>query len=83
MNLNLGTKYLGLQLANPLVIAACPITGKIDWLKKLEEAGAAAAVMPSLFEEQIEHEEAEIANARDGSPREKFVRIEDMIKAGS
>ena len=35
MNLNLGTKYLGLQLANPLVIAACPITGKIDWLKKL------------------------------------------------
>jgi dihydroorotate dehydrogenase (fumarate) len=60
MNLNLGTKYLGLQLANPLVIAACPITGKIDWLKKLEEAGAAAAVMPSLFEEQIEHEEEEI-----------------------
>ncbi|MCC6124911.1 MAG: dihydroorotate dehydrogenase-like protein [Pirellulales bacterium] len=59
--MNLNTKYLGLQLANPLVIAACPITGKIDWLKKLEEAGAAAAVMPSLFEEQIEHDEAEIA----------------------
>jgi dihydroorotate dehydrogenase (fumarate) len=47
-------------LSNPLVIAACPITGKVDWLKKLEEAGAAAAVMPSLFEEQIEHEEEEI-----------------------
>jgi dihydroorotate dehydrogenase (fumarate) len=61
MTLNLGTKYLGLQLKNPLVIAACPITGKIDWLKKLEEAGAAAAVMPSLFEEQIEHDEEEIA----------------------
>ncbi len=60
MNLNLGTKYLGLQLQNPLVVAACPITGKIDWLKKLEDAGAAAAVMPSLFEEQIEHEELEI-----------------------
>jgi dihydroorotate dehydrogenase (fumarate) len=60
MNLNLSTKYLGLELKNPLVIAACPITGKIDWLKKLEEAGAAAAVMPSLFEEQIEHEEEEI-----------------------
>ena len=60
MNLNLGTKYLGLQLENPLVIAACPITGKIDWLKRLEEAGAAAAVMPSLFEEQIEHDEVEM-----------------------
>lgn len=60
MNLNLSTKYLGLELKNPLVIAACPITGKIDWLKKLEDAGAAAAVMPSLFEEQIEHEEQEI-----------------------
>jgi len=61
MNLNLGTKYLGLQLANPLVIAACPITGKVEWLKRLEEAGVAAAVMPSLFEEQIEHDEEEIA----------------------
>jgi dihydroorotate dehydrogenase (fumarate) len=60
MNLNLGTKYLGLQLKNPLVIAACPITGKIDWLTRLEEAGAAAAVMPSLFEEQIEHDEVEM-----------------------
>jgi dihydroorotate dehydrogenase (fumarate) len=60
VTLNLNTKYLGLQLSNPLVIAACPITGKVDWLKKLEEAGAAAAVMPSLFEEQIEHEEEEI-----------------------
>jgi dihydroorotate dehydrogenase (fumarate) len=61
MNLNLGTKYLGLQLSNPLVIAACPVTGKLDWLKNLEQAGAAAAVMPSLFEEQIEHEEEEVA----------------------
>jgi dihydroorotate dehydrogenase (fumarate) len=65
MNLNLGTKYLGLQLKNPLVIAACPITGKIDWLKRLEEAGAAAAVMPSLFEEQIEHDEVEMTKLRE------------------
>ena len=47
-------------MKNPLVISACPVTGKIDWLKKLEEAGAAAAVMPSLFEEQIEHDEVEM-----------------------
>jgi dihydroorotate dehydrogenase (fumarate) len=36
------------------------LTGKIDWLKRLESAGAAAAVLPSLFEEQIEHDEMEM-----------------------
>ena len=65
MSINLSTKYLGLELKNPLVIAACPLTGKIDWLKRLEGAGAAAAVMPSLFEEQIEHDEMEITKAQE------------------
>ncbi|MGD0516240.1 MAG: dihydroorotate dehydrogenase-like protein [Thermoguttaceae bacterium] len=65
MSINLSTKYLGLNLKNPLVIAACPLTGKIDWLKRLEAAGAAAAVLPSLFEEQIEHDEMEMAKARE------------------
>lgn len=65
MTVNLSTKYLGLNLKNPLVIAACPLTGKIDWLKRLESAGAAAAVMPSLFEEQIEHEEMEMTKAHE------------------
>jgi dihydroorotate dehydrogenase (fumarate) len=64
MTINLNTKYLGLNLKNPLVIAACPLTGKIDWLKRLEAAGAAAAVLPSLFEEQIEHDEVEMTKAR-------------------
>ncbi|MGD0382961.1 MAG: dihydroorotate dehydrogenase-like protein, partial [Thermoguttaceae bacterium] len=65
MGVDLSTKYLGLNLKNPLVIAACPLTGKIDWLKRLEAAGAAAAVLPSLFEEQIEHDEMEIAKVRE------------------
>ncbi len=65
MSVDLSTKYLGLELKNPLVIAACPLTGKIDWLKRLEAAGAAAAVMPSLFEEQIEHDEMEMTKARE------------------
>jgi dihydroorotate dehydrogenase (fumarate) len=65
MSVNLSTKYLGLSLKNPLVVAACPLTGKIDWLKRLEASGAAAAVMPSLFEEQIEHDEMEMAKARE------------------
>jgi dihydroorotate dehydrogenase (fumarate) len=65
MSVNLRTKYLGLELKNPLVVAACPLTQSIDNLKKLEEAGAAAAVMPSLFEEQITHEEVALSQAHD------------------
>lgn len=65
MSVDLRTKYLGLELKNPLVVAACPLTQSIDNLKKLEEAGAAAAVMPSLFEEQITHEEVALSQAQD------------------
>ena len=57
MSVDLRTRYLGLDLRNPLVVSACPLTSKIDMLCRLEEAGAAAAVMPSLFEEQIVHDE--------------------------
>jgi dihydroorotate dehydrogenase (fumarate) len=59
MSVDLSTTYLGLKLKNPLVVAACPLTEKIEFLKRLEEAGAAAAVLPSLFEEQIRHDEVE------------------------
>ncbi|MEX2114828.1 MAG: dihydroorotate dehydrogenase-like protein [Pirellulales bacterium] len=48
------TRYLGLKLANPLVVSACPLTGELDVLRRLEEYGAAAAVLPSLFEEQVQ-----------------------------
>ncbi len=61
MSVDLSTSYLGLKLKNPLVASASPLTGEVDSLCKLEEAGASAAVLPSLFEEQIEHEEMEIA----------------------
>jgi len=60
MSVDLSTTYLGLKLKNPLVASAGPLTGDLDSLKRLEDAGAAAAVLPSLFEEQIEHDEAEI-----------------------
>jgi dihydroorotate dehydrogenase (fumarate) len=65
MSVNLSTKYLGLTLKNPLVVAASPLTGKTDMLRRLEEAGAAAAVLPSLFEEQIEHDEDEMAKVQE------------------
>jgi dihydroorotate dehydrogenase (fumarate) len=57
MNIDLTTRYLGLELKNPLVVSSCPLTGKLDNLHQLEAAGAAAVVMPSLFEEQIEHDQ--------------------------
>lgn len=57
MSADLRSRYLGLELKNPIVAAASPLTHSIDSLKRLEDAGVAAVVLPSLFEEQIEHEE--------------------------
>lgn len=65
MSVDLSTEYLGLKLKNPLVIAACPLTEPLDSLRRLEDAGAAAAVFPSLFEEQIEHEETELTRVHE------------------
>ncbi len=65
MSVDLKTKYLGMELKNPLLISACPLTQETDRLRRLEEAGAAAAVLPSLFEEQIEHEEVSMSDVQD------------------
>jgi dihydroorotate dehydrogenase (fumarate) len=65
MSVDLSTKYLGMELKSPLVISACPLTQKVDSLRRLAEAGAAAAVLPSLFEEQIEHEEVSMSDVQD------------------
>ncbi len=56
MTVDLGTTYLGLQLPHPVVPSASPLTGDLDHLHQLAAAGAGAVVLPSLFEEQIEHE---------------------------
>ncbi len=53
---DLTTDYLGLSLRNPLVASASPLTGSLETLRTLEEAGAGAVVLPSLFEEQVVHE---------------------------
>ncbi len=57
---DLSTRYLGLQLKNPLVASASPLSKRIETVQRLEEAGAAAIVMYSLFEEQITHESREL-----------------------
>ena len=60
MSVDLRTRYLGLELRNPVVPSASTLSSRIDNLKRLQDAGAAAVVFQSLFEEQIEHEELEI-----------------------
>jgi dihydroorotate dehydrogenase (fumarate) len=49
----LTSRYLGLTLRTPLVASSSPLTGTLDGLRRLEDAGAAAVVLPSLFEEQL------------------------------
>jgi dihydroorotate dehydrogenase (fumarate) len=61
MSVDLSTKYLGLSLKNPLVVAACSLSDQLDNLRKQETAGAGAIVLHSLFEEQISHDEEEIS----------------------
>ncbi len=57
---DLSTTYLGLNLKNPLVASASPLSKKVETARRLEEAGIAAIVMYSLFEEQIIHESLEL-----------------------
>jgi dihydroorotate dehydrogenase (fumarate) len=58
--IDLSTEYLGLKLANPLVPSSSPLTGEFDSAKKMEDAGASALVLPSLFEEAIEYEQKQL-----------------------
>lgn len=58
--MDLTTTYLGLSLKNPIIPSAGPLSHSLDSMKRLEDAGAAAIVMYSLFEEQIAHEAAEL-----------------------
>jgi len=57
---DLKTTYLGLELKNPIVASSSPLSEKVEKVQALEEAGVAAVVMYSLFEEQIIHESLEL-----------------------
>jgi dihydroorotate dehydrogenase (fumarate) len=58
--IDLSTRYLGLILKNPLVCASSPLCQNVDNLVRMEDAGAAAVVLPSLFEEQIEQDSPDL-----------------------
>lgn len=57
----LGSRYLGIELAHPIIAAASPLTSTFDGMRRLEDAGAAAVVMSSLYEEQVRAEDANYA----------------------
>ena len=73
---DLSTKYMGIQLKNPIIAGASNLSKDASNLKKMEEAGAAAVVYKSLFEEQIQLEKAQL----DEELTEFDERSPEMIK---
>ena len=84
--MDLTSNYLGLKLKNPIVVSSCPLSETIDGIKKLEDSGASAVVMYSLFEEQIRQENEafeSLMESASGSFAESanfFPEIEDVDK---
>ncbi len=81
--MDLSTNYMGLKLPNPFIVGSSPLAKELDTVKLLEDAGAAAIVMNSLFEEQVAAEEAAAAGAVDahtesfGEALSYFPRVEE------
>lgn len=75
--MDLRTRYLGLELRNPLVASAGPLTGTYDGIMRLAEAGVGAVVLPSLFEERLRREESHGSAALDYLPP-----MSDPLRAG-
>ncbi len=91
--MDLSTQYLGLRLKSPLVPSASPLSEDLDNIKRMEDAGAAAVVLYSIFEEQIRSERYELHQAlTQGTesypealsyfpdPTQLFVGVEDYLK---
>lgn len=60
---DLRTRYLGLDLSSPIVASASPLTGELETAQRIAAAGAGALVLPSLFEEEVVHEEVSLQDA--------------------
>lgn len=91
--MDLSTQYLGLRLKSPLVPSASPLSEDLDNIKRMEDAGASAVVLYSIFEEQIRSERYELhhhltqgtesypeALSYFPDPTELFVGVEDYLK---
>ncbi len=80
--IDLSTKYLGLNLKNPIIVGSCGLTNSLKDIKDLEDNGAAAVVLKSIFEEEIiseyEHELKKVAS--DDSNLEYYDYLDYQIK---
>jgi len=88
VTVDLRTTYLGLELRSPLVASPSPLTGELDSALDLVKAGAGALVLPSLFEEEIIHEEIELNRSLEAGSEafaealDYFPAIEEVAFAG-
>ena len=73
--INLETRYMGLQLKNPIIIASSGLTNSVEKIKVLEKAGAGAVVLKSIFEEQINKE---VSNLINRDPHNLYPEEEDF-----
>jgi dihydroorotate dehydrogenase (fumarate) len=78
--MELATTYMGLQLSNPLVASASPLSYTLDGIRRLADSGVGAIVLFSLFEEQLREEEARRARLVD-EPAESFAEALDYVPA--
>ena len=76
--MELATRYMGLELRNPLVASASPLSYTFDGIRRLADAGVGAIVLFSLFEEQLREEAAHDAQLVDG-PAESFPEALDYV----
>jgi dihydroorotate dehydrogenase (fumarate) len=80
---DVSTEYLGLKLRTPLVASSSPLTGNLDDLRRLEDAGISAVVLPSVFEEQINaesvaiHDMLDVGAGSSGEAASYFPDLED------
>lgn len=70
--MNLKTSYMGLKLRSPLVPSASPLSAGLDNIKRMEDAGAAAVVLPSLFEEEVRYEEYRLRSTTTSESKERY-----------
>ncbi len=74
--MNLETTYMGLTLRNPIIVSSSGLTDSVDKIKQIEESGAGALVLKSLFEEQIDADVKTIA----GTGQQVYPEADDYIK---
>ncbi|MDA3930700.1 MAG: diguanylate cyclase, partial [Prolixibacteraceae bacterium] len=75
---NISTNYMGLSLKNPLVAGSSGLTNSVNQIKQLEEAGVAAVVLKSLFEEQIRMDVDNVVGTNESNTA--YPEAEDYIR---